>query len=191
MYTPWNKLYDADYIREKGILFPDTLWDDFPFNLSVIRDIDSVCVTDESFYHFIRRRAESETAKYIDTMYEKREEEHDWLEELYVYWGVTDEESVEFLARRYIERLVGCIENVTNERCTLSKREAKEQIRRMISTDRCAWAIEKARPRSKMMATMLKPIKNGNVGMCYAEGRLISRVKTRNVKLFAKLKAER
>ena len=51
LYTPWNKLYLADYIREKGILFPDTLWDDFPFNLSVIRDVEKVCVLEEKFYH--------------------------------------------------------------------------------------------------------------------------------------------
>ena len=191
LYTPWNKLYDAEYIKERGLLFPDTLWDDFPFNLSVMRDIDRVCVIEERFYHFIRRRAESETAKYVETMYEKREEEHDWMEELYGYWGVTDEASIEFLARRYIERLVGCIENVTNERCTLDKVQAKEQIRRMISTDRTAWAIEKAKPRSKMMKMMLKPVANGNVGMCYAEGKFISRVKTGNVKLFSKLKAGR
>ncbi|MBQ9632193.1 MAG: glycosyltransferase family 2 protein, partial [Lachnospiraceae bacterium] len=33
LYTPWNKLYRADVIRENGIRFPKTQWDDFPFNL--------------------------------------------------------------------------------------------------------------------------------------------------------------
>ncbi len=192
LYTPWNKMYSRKYLSENGIEFPDLDWgEDFPFNLSVIRDIDKVCVLGEAYYHYIRRRSESETAKYIPDMYEIRETEHDWMEEIYEYWGVNDEHSVEFVARRYIERLVGCIENVTNPSCTLSKTEAKLAIRDMINTDRCAWALAHAKPRSRMMKMMLRPVANQNVDACYREGNLISRVKTRNGKLFAKLKANR
>ena len=68
----------------------------------------------DKFYHFIRKRAESETAKYRSDMYDKREEENGWMEELFAYWGVDTPEVREFLARRYIERIIGCVENVTN-----------------------------------------------------------------------------
>ena len=47
-------------------------------------------VSTEAYYHFIRARAESETAAYRPEMYEKREEEHGWLVELYQYWDVHD-----------------------------------------------------------------------------------------------------
>ena len=36
LYTPWNKLYRMDVIRQYGLYFPKTLWDDFPFNLSYL-----------------------------------------------------------------------------------------------------------------------------------------------------------
>jgi Glycosyl transferase family 2. len=88
LYTPWNKLYLSSYILENRLYFPQTFWDDFPFNLAVVRDIERVSVTGRKYYHFIRKRAESETAKYRPDMYAKREEEHEWLLELYAHWGV-------------------------------------------------------------------------------------------------------
>lgn len=62
LYAPWNKLWLRSYIEEKHLRFPPTFWDDFPFILSVIRDVERVTVTSKQYYHFIRKRAESETA---------------------------------------------------------------------------------------------------------------------------------
>ena len=70
LYTPWNKLFDSCYIMENNLRFPTTFWDDFPFNVSVVRNIERVTVTSKQYYHFIRKRAESETAAYRPNMYE-------------------------------------------------------------------------------------------------------------------------
>lgn len=72
LYTPWNKLYRMDVIRQYGLYFPKTLWDDFPFNLSYLDHVENVVFSTNAYYHFIRARAESETAAYRADMYEKR-----------------------------------------------------------------------------------------------------------------------
>ena len=64
LYTPWNKLYLREYIEKHQLRFPKTMWDDFPFNLSVIDQVERVAVTSRQYYHFIRARAESDTAAY-------------------------------------------------------------------------------------------------------------------------------
>lgn len=191
LYTPWNKLYSGDYIRENKLYFPQTFWDDFPFNLSVLRDVERVCVTSKKYYHFIRKRAESETAKYRSDMYDKREEEHTWMVDLFNHWNVNNEGSQEFLARRYIERVIGCIENVTNSNCTLSKEDKKAEIKKMISDEKVKTLIKVMQPKSKYMKIILIPIKSCNVGLTYLESRYISKVKSSNTKMFAKLKANR
>lgn len=191
LYTPWNKLFSRAYIEERGLRFPQTFWDDFPFVLSVVRDVERVCVTEKAYYHFLRARAESETAKYVAAMYDKREEEHGWMTELYKHWDCLSPEAEEFLARRYIERLVGCVENVTNRKCTLSAKEQKQAIRQMIGTERAKWALRTAKPRSRKMKLMLIPIRWGCTLLTYWEGKLISRVKTGNPRLFASMKASR
>ena len=191
LYPPWNKLYRREYIVDRGLRFPDTFWDDFPFVLSVIRDVEKVGVTDEAYYHFIRARAESETSRYRSGMYEKREEEHAWMLELYEHWGVDDEASMEMIHRRYAERLIGCIENVVCPDSSLGAREQRAEVARMISTPQARLAVAKARPHSRMMALMLLPIARQRPLVAYWEGKLVSFVKRRFSKLFATLKARR
>lgn len=191
LYTPWNKLYRTDWLKGQGIRFPQTFWDDFPFVLDVVRDIDRVAVCERAFYHFIRARAESETARYRENMYEKREEEHGWLLDLYRHWGGVTPEADEMIQRRYAERLLGCVENLTNRACTLSRREKRRRIKEMISTPRARYAVKTARPRTLLMRTLLLPVKWRWAGLCYLEGRYISGVKAGNVKRFATLKARR
>ncbi|MCH4276345.1 MAG: glycosyltransferase [Atopobiaceae bacterium] len=192
LYPPWNKLYLRSRIEELGLRFKPTFWDDFPFVLDFIRDVSRVGVTEKPYYHFIRLRAESETSRWRDNMYEKREEEHGWMLDLYEHWGLSgDPASMEVVQRRYIERLVGCIENVCEPSCTLSTTEKRALIAKMISTDRAQLAVEVAHPQSKMMSAMLVPIRRKDAAMALTEGQVISYVKRHNTKLFATLKANR
>ena len=191
LYTPWNKLFSSEYLRANKLYFPNTFWDDFPFNLSVVRDVERVAVTDKKYYHFIRKRAESETARYRSDMYDKREEENGCMEELYAHWNIDTPEVREFIARRYIERIIGCVENVTNKNCTLSPKEKKAEIKKMICSDTAQKAVHTAVPNSSYMKILLMPIKWKCVGLMYMMSCVISKVKSTNTKLFAKLKAGR
>ena len=157
----------------------------------VIRDVERVTVLSGKYYHFIRKRQESETARYRSDMYDKREEEHGWMIDLYKHWNIHTPETEEFLARRYSERLIGCIENVTNRNCTLTTKEKKAKIREMISTPTAMQSVKLTKARSAYMKLMLVPLKMHSTGLTYLEGRIISKVKSGNTELFAKLKAGR
>ena len=191
LYTPWNKLYRLDVIRENHLYFPQTLWDDFPFNLSYLDHVERVVISTNAYYHFIRARAESETSAYRPDMYEKREEEQDWMEALYRGWGITNRETKEMVARRYIERMVGCIANVTSSSCTLSGKEQRAEIKKMLHNPRVDEALTLANPRSGYMKLMLIPIRWKNTFLTWMESVVITFVKEKNTKLFAKLKAGR
>ena len=192
LYPPWNKLFLRERIERIGLRFRPTFWDDFPFVLDYVRDVERVGVMEQPYYHFIRQRVESETARWRPDMYDKREEEHGWMLDLYEHWGLSgDPSSMEMVQRRYIERLVGCIENVCSPECDLPTEEKKRLIAEMISTERAQVAVAVARPRSRMMKAMLAPIKSQNAALAYREGTFISFVKRHNTKLFATLKARR
>ena len=191
LYSPWNKLWLRSYIEERGLRFPATFWDDFPFILSVIRDVETVSVTPKPYYHFIRKRAESETAAYRPEMYAKREEEHQWMKELYRHWGVNDPSSREVVARRYLERLIGCLENLTNPKCTLSAAEKKAEISKMISSPEVRKALKIVKPRSRMMSLMLIPLRLSSTQLTYLEAKVITFVKTRDTRIFTALKVRR
>ncbi len=191
LYTPWNKLFLTEYLREKEIEFPDTFWDDFPFNLKVVREIERVGVIEKQYYHFIRARAESETARYRGNMYEKREEEHSWMLGLYQFWQVDDDNSMEFIYRRYIERVLGCVENMAGPDCELGFFEKLRRTREMIRADEVGRALKLSRPRSTMMKIMLIPVRMRFTLLTYLEGAVISKVRRSNTRIFALLKASR
>lgn len=191
LYPPWNKLFSREYLKAHGILFPATFWDDYPFNMSVLWDVERVGVMAQPFYHFIRARAESETARYRPNMYEKREEEHETMLRLYRHWQVDDPLSREMVQRRYIERVLGCVENLANPQCTLSLGERLRQVRRMIRSANARAALRQARPRSWTLRLMLIPARMGSALLTYLEGRFISWVKRRDLKQYARLKAGR
>lgn len=192
LYTPWNKLFLRARIEEMNLRFRPTFWDDFPYVLDYIRDIDKVVVTEKAYYHFIRSRTESETARWRPQMYEKREEEHGWMLDLLEHWGLSeDAASKEMVMRRYVERLIGCIENVCNPAAHLTRTQKVEAIRQMISTPQAQEAARVAQPRSRVMRTLIKPIMQKNAVQAYIEGSFISLVKRHNTRIFATLKAHR
>lgn len=191
LYAPWNKLYRRAYLIENDIRFPGTFWDDLPFNLAVMHQVERVGTLDGHYYHFLRARAESENTRYRPDMYAKREEEHEWLQALYRSWGIDSPQIQEFLARRYAERLVGCVENVTNKSCTLSRTEKRAEIARMISTPQAKDALRKTRPTTFMMKVLFVPYRMQNVTLTIWESQFISFVKQRSTNLFARLKANR
>ena len=191
LYSPWNKLWLRTYVDDHNIRFPKTFWDDFPFILEVIRDVERVAVTDQQYYHFIRARAESETAKYRPEMYDKREEEHQWMIDLYKHWNVSNHASMEMIHRRYIERLIGCLENVTNPNSSLTMIEQKKLMSDMLSKPHVKESLSIMRPKSMMMKIMLIPIRLHSIGLTYLMCKYISTVKIKNVERFARLKASR
>lgn len=191
LYTPWNKLFEAKYVMENNLRFPTTFWDDFPFNVSVVRNVERVTVTSKQYYHFLRARTESETAAYRPGMYEKREEEHGWMLNLYKEWRVKDADSREMIARRYVERFIGCVENITNPKCELSEKEKLQEIKAMLENPRLKKMLKYAKPRSVYMKIMLLPIRWKSTLLTYLEAKTITFVKTKNTKLFTKLKVGR
>lgn len=191
LYTPWNKLWLREHIEKNHVRYPNTFWDDFPFTVAGIRNIERVVVTSKMYYHFIKKRAESETASYRKGLYEKREQEDEMLRELYAEWKIDDAPSREMLARRYIERFIGCLENLTDPKCDLNEQEKRAKAQEMLANPRVKEALALAKPRSGYMKIMLIPVRMGSVRLSLLEAKVITKVKTGNVKLFATLKANR
>lgn len=191
-YSPWNKLYKLSHLRDHNITFPITYRDDFPFVLSVIRDIENVTYTKKQYYNFIRKRAESETQKYVATLYEKREEEHKYMIDLYSYWGMTDDNnSMEMISRRYIDRLIECMVNLFNKKCTLSNVEKRDLIKKYLQNENVVECLKSAKPKKLYLKLMYIPIKMKSVNLCYLMASFICFVKGNNIKLFSVLKTNR
>ena len=191
-YPPWNKLYKLSYLKENNISFPITYRDDFPFVLSVIKDIDKVTYTKNQYYHFLRKRSDSETQKYVSNLYEKREEEHNEMISLYKHWDLNNDiNSIEMISRRYIDRLIECMVNLFNSECKISDNEKKQLINNYINTSNFNNSIKNAKPSKVYLKIMYMILKTKNINLCYIMSKFINYVKRKDLKLFSRLKSNR
>lgn len=191
-YPPWNKMYSLKYLKDNNIKFPNTYRDDFPFVVDVIKDIDRVVFTKKQYYHFIRKRADSETQKYVEKLYDKREEEHKNMISLYRYWNLIDDKnSREMIARRYIDRVIECTTNLYNKQCTYTKIEKKQIIKKYLDNENLAISLKFAKPKKLYSKIMYIPIRLRSVNLTMLMSRFINFVKSRNIKLFSILKKNR
>ena len=172
LYTPWNKLFLSSRIKDLNLTFKNTIMDDFPFVLDYIKDVKKVAITSKMYYHFLRARSDSETQKYRPTLYEKRQEEHEWLKKLY-------------------ERLIECIENATNPKANFSKKQQKIKIKEMLCLPEVKEMTKLAKPNTLILRLMFIPLKLQSVNWIYFQSKFITYVRTHNVKLFTLLKNKR
>lgn len=191
-YSPWNKLYKKSYLDKNSITFPITYRDDFPFVLSVIKNIENVAFIKDCYYHFVRKRSDSETQKFVKNLYEKREEEHGYMNDLFKYWGLLNNETaLEVISRRYIDRLIECMVNLFSESADYTENDRKIIIKKMLQNENLNISLKYAIPKKSYLKIMYIPLKYKNITLCYLMSNFIHYVKKRNIKVFTLLKKNR
>ena len=94
----------------------------------------------------------------------------------------------EFLSRRHIERVVGCIENENSPANTRSQSEKYRRVKRMAAdeyTQECAKYAEKS---GKKMKFIINLIKKKKFLMVYMMGVVMAFSRSRLPRMFARLK---
>ncbi|MGN0422693.1 MAG: glycosyltransferase family 2 protein [Lachnospiraceae bacterium] len=186
MAVPWNKIYDASYIRNANILFPNLKWDDIHFNMEVIMNIERVAVCSSAGYHFFRSREGSETTTVFDGMlYQKRKEQFEHIMKAYKYWNIRDPQILSVIYGYYLARLVQCIQEIS-----ISDSENKRKLINDILKDELTYkAIRKGKINSKLLSIAAMPMRIKNVSGCILIGKIIGFVKIHMASLFYKLKS--
>lgn len=191
-YSPWNKLYKASYIKSNKLYFPKTYRDDFPFVVSVIKEIDNIGFTKKQFYHFERERTDSETSKYVDNLYSKREEEHKMMLDLYNYWGLSnDEKSNEMISRRYVDRVFECIVNNENKNSKKNFQQKIDCIKEYLNNAYFVNSIKYAKPKTLYLKLIYLLMKNKSYKSLHLLAKFVFFIKNNFVGVFSFLKIRR
>ena len=187
--VPWNKLYRSDYIRENKLMFPNLKWDDLHFNMEVLKDINSVAISDAAGYHFFRTRAGSETTKVFDGMlYQKRRQQFLHILKVYKYWNKGGKEISSTLYAYYSKRLLQCIEEISISDKTIE--EKKNLIGEILDDSLNQKAFKYGQIDSKLMRIAMAPTKLDNVELCLVDGYILGFVKNNMTEVFNRLKSK-
>jgi len=190
LYNIWNKVYRTKIIKEKNIKFPNYNWgEDVEFNRLYLNEIKELYNSNKAFYHYVREREGAVTKKYKSQLFEIRKKEFREFNDYFDLWDISKTEYYEFSCRRFIERLLGCIENVY---CSnLNFRDRYSEIKSFITDPITREALKYAKPKSKKIMIMLIPIKFKSKILTMIMGKFFHLVKTKFPSIFNQLKNRR
>ena len=192
LYNIWNKLYLTKIIKDNKIYYPNYNWgEDIQFNRDYLLHISKLYNMSDCFYHYIRARKGSATDKYIENLFEIRKKEYYDFCDFFELYDIKQEQYLEFSARRHIERLVGCVENISRKESKLSFIKKVKRVREIICDKLTRKCLKEAKVKSLKMKILLIPFRLKlpiiELFMCY----FIRFVKVRMPGLFNKLKNRR
>ena len=190
LYNIWNKIYLKEIIEKNHILFDNMYFgEDIIFNREYLAYTNKFYNSDKCFYHYIREREGAVTKRYKTGFFELRKKE---FEDYNIYFeknGIPKNEYYEFTCRRYIERILGCIENIY---CSDMKfNERYSEIKKIILDSVTRNALEECKPKSNKIRIMILPIKCKMVLLSMLMGKMLHKIKNDFPALFNKLKNRR
>lgn len=190
LYNVWNKVYITEIIKKNNIRFYDKNWgEDVQFNREYLLLTNKLYNSNSCFYHYIRERQGAQTKKYNPDLFNIRKKEFYEFNEYFEKYHIIKEEYYEFSCRRYIERVLGCIENVYNGNLKIKSRYL--QLKNIINDPLTIEAIKHVKPNSKKIKIMIIPIKLKLVILTMVMGKSFNIMKNKFPGLFNKMKNRR
>lgn len=190
LYNLWNKVYVTKIIRENNIEFPKTNWgEDIIFNRIYLKCINNMHNSKQAFYHYIREREGALTKSYNNNLFETRKKEYYEFNAYFELWKIKKDDYIEFSSRRFIERTLGCIENIYSKKMAFKNRY--QEIKKIVKDDLVRKSIRVAKPKSKKTKIALIPIKIKSVLLTMLMGRMFHYIKSKHPSTFNKLKNRR
>ena len=190
LYNVWNKVYLLSVIKNNKLMFPNySFGEDMSFNIMYLSYINKFYNSNKCFYHYIKEREGSITSKYNSELFDIRVREYYQFNKYFEENGLSKEEYLEFSSRRFIERVLGCIENICGS--NLSSKDKRNEIKKIVRHELISKTLFVAKLNSKKIKIMMIPIRLKFIWMVYMMGLLINKIRVSNPSLFNKLKNKR
>ncbi len=190
LYNPCNKVYLSSIIRENNLKYPSFNYgEDVQFNRDYLMHVKKFYNSSKAFYHYIREREGAVTNTYNPKFFDIRKKEFTEFNAYFELWEIEKEKYYEFSCRRYIERILGCIENVYCSSMSFKKRY--KEIHSIIHNNITREALKYAKPKSLKTKILLVPIKLKLTLMTMLMGKTFHFVKTKFPGMFNRLKNKR
>ena len=192
MYSACNKLFLVESIRQRQIQFQRMdFGEDFKFCRNVLRQCQSVVMTGACCYRYTCHTKGSLSTSYRHDLFEIRVREHLELTKYFEDVGCLDDRAREFLTRRHIERVVGCIENECSPYARKTVGQRIRGIRKILEEENTAACAGRARLASLKMKLLVLPIRRKWVLATYFLGCLMTFCRNRLPSVFVWLKMNR
>ena len=170
-----NKLYNSEFLKSNNIKFIEWLPidQDTNFNIDVFRKLNKLTIRTKSYYHYVKTFDETIVTRYHDNKFKVRTFRYDRLKQLLMDWDIYNEENRKKLASMYIHYVIECFEMFNHDKCTLSLKEKKQQIRNILDTNQvreCISVLDRAN--STYTNLVFRGMKKNSVNIVYSLSKL-------------------
>ena len=127
LYNVWNKLFKKDIVIENNIRFKDiNFGEDMIFVQDYLKHCNNVYNLKDCFYHYIREVKNSITTRFIPNLFNIRLNENKLLSNYFGSYGIKKDKYIDFISIRFIDRTLGCLENLHRKNYLSFKDKYKE-----------------------------------------------------------------
>ena len=184
----WGKLYRASLIRDGALRFPDYRWgEDRLFIYDCLERAQTVAVLPACKYSYVMHEGESLISRYYDKKPEVCLLADRRMQALCRRFGVADERDFRYM---FMKAIFSCLTTLYAPNCTLSRREKRAEIRRIIRN-------EQVRRRSRgvfgglAVRLLCAVVRTGNVTLNALCFRLVAAAGKAAPRLFTRLKHQK
>ncbi|MBC3516411.1 glycosyltransferase family 2 protein [Neobittarella massiliensis] len=131
----WNKVYRADLIRSKNIVFLDYRYgEDRLFVLDVLRQCRKVQVLEKCYYNYFMRAKQSLVTAFYDkkalvcNLIDRK------VKQLITPFEIIKPEDLKQIRYMYVKSMLSCITNLFSPSCPYTKKEKNEALRELLSS---------------------------------------------------------
>ena len=170
-----NKLYSSGFLKSNNLQFIEWLPidQDTNFNIDVFRKLNKLTISTKSYYHYVKTFDETIVTRYHANKFKVRTFRYDRLKQLLMDWDIYNEENKKKLASMYIHHVIECIEMFNHDKCSLSFKEKKQQIRNILDTNQvreCISVLDRAN--STYTNLVFRGMKKNSVNIVYSFSKL-------------------
>jgi len=173
LYNVWNKLFKKQLIIDNNLEFENIYYvEDNLFCQNYLKCCNSFYNINNCLYHYIRERENSITTGYVHNMYNIRVWENQLFCDFFTSFGLKYDEYSDFISKRFIERTIGCLENIhrKNELSFIDKYDATDDI---IHNNETVKYLRIYKTNNKKISIILKFYKFKSPLFCYFIGKFM------------------
>lgn len=191
LYNVWNKLFKTTIIKNNKISFKDiSFGEDMIFVQDYLKHCNRIYNTDKCLYHYVREIKNSITMSFIPNLLNIRINENKIIANFLGTYGIKKGEYVDFISKRYIERTLGCLENVHRSNYW-SLKEKIQETDNIIHCKETKYYLDIYKTNNKIIKFILKIYKLKSPIPAFIVGYLFYLFKHFNPTLFNKIKNKR
>lgn len=185
----WNKIYDADIIRDNHIQFHGAIGGDLPFNLDYFAYCEKLCMIPESLYQYYKLNAQS-----ITTIFRRKDLASTQKEYVLGYKFLNDNNAYTkmnkaYLDAFYLRNLSSYISMLYHPDSDFTKKEKKDILRGIVNDQDIRFKFLNssmyANKLIRLIAPLVKIRSTGSIAFVY---KIVARLKNNRGSLFSFLK---